>query len=291
MLQRVIEANVRLHIHLHPAPLLVYADAGMLDQVLINLSVNARDAMPDGGRLVIETAKKIVDHEYTRLHLGAKPGRYVWLSVSDTGCGIAPELLPRIFEPFYTTKDPGKGTGLGLATVFGIVQQHRGWVEVESEIGRGSTFQVFLPASEANVIEVARAGEAPPPGGKETILLVEDEPGVRTLTRAVLQRAGYSVFDARDGANAQQIWKEHKTEIALLLTDIVMPGGVSGHQLAAELQAENPRLRIVFTSGYSADVSGRKFTLVEGINFIQKPSSPRHILETVRRCLDEMAPR
>jgi len=257
--------------------------------VLINLSVNARDAMPNGGRLVIETAEKTVDSEYARLHLGATPGRYVWLSVSDTGCGIAPESLPRIFEPFYTTKGPDKGTGLGLATLFGIVQQHRGWVEVESEVGKGSTFQIFLPASEANVIDVARITESPPPGGSETILLVEDEPGVRKLTRAVLERAGYHVLDAHDGVEAQQLWSEHKSEIALLFTDLVMPGGVSGHQLAMGLKTDNAGLRVIFTSGYSTDVSGRKMTLVEGLNFIQKPSSPRHILETVRRCLDEKA--
>lgn len=287
MLQRIIEENVRLQLHLHPVPLFTSADAGMLDQVLMNLAVNARDAMPEGGRLTIETAEETIDLEAAHFHRGATPGRYACLSVSDTGCGMAPEVLPRIFEPFFTTKGPAKGTGLGLATLFGIVQQHHGWVSVTTEVGKGTTFKIFLPANEAGVAEIARAAQSTPRGGSEIILVVEDEADVRLLTCAVLERAGYRVLVAHDGIEARRIWQEQSETIDLLYTDIVMPGGVSGPELAAELQRNKPGLRVVFTSGYSADVPRGKFALNEGRNFVRKPCSPRDLMETVRRSLDE----
>lgn len=286
MLQRLIEEHVRLQLHLHPAPLMTHADPGMIDQVLMNLAVNARDAMPQGGRLLIETSEVTVDGAADPGGAQAAPGTYVCLSVSDTGSGIAPEVLPRIFEPFFTTKAPGKGTGLGLATVFSIVQQHRGRVDVASEPGRGTTFRVLLPAVKPTA-QAAEAGDLElPRGGAETVLVVEDEPAVRLLTRVVLERAGYRVLEAADGNEARALWRRHGGEIRLLLTDIVMPGGVSGHELAEQLQAEDARLKVIFTSGYSADVSGRVRTLTDGENFIQKPATPQQILKTVRRCLD-----
>ncbi len=285
MLQRIIGEDVRLELRLHPTPLLTRADAGMLDQVLLNLAVNARDAMPEGGRLRIETAEKLVDKDMARLHPEAAPGRFVWLSVSDSGRGIPPEILPRIFEPFFTTKEPGQGTGLGLATVFGIVKQHGGWLTVRSEPGEGAEFQIFLPV--CNVAAATGTAEAPPPrGGSETILLVEDEPAVRALTRRILQRHGYQVLEAASGVEALKVWPEHRSRVALLLTDLVMPEGLSGQELARRLQADQPALKVIFTSGYSADIAGKELALEEGQNFIQKPSTSQQLLAVIRHSLD-----
>jgi PAS domain S-box-containing protein len=287
MLQRIIGEDVRLQLNLHPRPLLTRADAGMLDQVLMNLVVNARDAMPGGGRLFIETSEKTFTAAEAVAIPDAAPGRYVCLRVTDTGCGIAPENLSRIFEPFFTTKEPGKGTGLGLATVFGIIKQHNGALAVESEIGKGTTFRLFLRADVVTAKSRAETTvQTPPRGGTETILLVEDEPSVRILTRVVLERAGYHVLEAAHGIEALKIWDQATVKIQLLLTDIVMPEGIGGRELAARLRQRTPGLRVVFTSGYSADIAGRELTLQVGENFIQKPASPHLLLETIRRCLD-----
>jgi PAS domain S-box-containing protein len=287
LLQRIIGEDVRLQLNLHSSPLVTRADAGMLEQVLMNLAVNARDAMPTGGRLLIETLERTVDEAFARIHPDATAGRFVCLKVSDTGSGIPPEVMPRIFEPFFTTKDPGKGTGLGLATVFGIVKQHQGWMEVTSEPGAGASFQIYLPASAA-VLEAPARTAAPmkPRGGAETVLVVEDELVVRTLTRTILERHGYRVFTAANGAEALSIWAEHKAKIALLVTDLVMPGGLNGQQLAKQLQAEQPRLKVVFVSGYSTDVAGKELPLRNGENFLQKPFGQDMLLKTVRRGLD-----
>jgi CheY-like chemotaxis protein len=287
MLQRILGEDVRLQLNLHPRALLTRADAGMLDQVLLNLVVNARDAMPGGGRLFIETGETTFTEEEANAIPDTSPGRHVCLRVTDTGTGIAPENLSRIFEPFFTTKEPGKGTGLGLATVFGIVKQHRGSLTVESEVGKGTTFRIFLPASGvAGRLPDEAAMKPKPRGGTETILLVEDDAAVRMLTRAVLERQGYQVLEAAHGVEALKIWEQHQGIIQLLFTDIVMPRGISGRELAIRLQARNPKLRVIFTSGYSADIAGRELSLQEGQNFIQKPASPQQLLETVRRCLD-----
>jgi PAS domain S-box-containing protein len=288
MLQRIIGEDVQLRLHLHSAPLMVHADAGMLDQVLVNLAVNARDAMPNGGRLLIETSEKTVDENAAHLNPDAAPGRYVGLSVSDTGSGIPPEVLPRIFEPFFTTKEPGKGTGLGLATVFGIVKQHQGWLTVHSEPDQGARFQIFIPASTATKAELAQAAARPKPrGGTETILLVEDEEAVRRLTRVTLERHGYKVLEAADGVEAFNVWQKHREAVALLLTDLVMPAGVSGQQLARQIQAEKPDLKVVYVSGYSAEIAGRELQLRNGENFVQKPFAPDQLMATIRRSLDE----
>jgi PAS domain S-box-containing protein len=287
MLQRILGEDVRLQLNLYPRPLLTRADAGMLDQVLLNLVVNARDAMPGGGRLFIETGEKILTAEESALIPDTSPGRHVCLRVTDTGSGIAPEHLPRIFEPFFTTKEPGKGTGLGLATVFGIVKQHHGSITVESKVARGTTFQILLPEIKESARVPDEASAQPKPrGGTETILLVEDDTAVRLLTRTVLERAGYHVLEAPDGVQALRVSERYQGPIHLLLTDIVMPEGVSGFALSVRLQARNPALRVIFMSGYSAEIAGRELSLEEGQNFIQKPSSPRQLLETVRQCLD-----
>jgi CheY-like chemotaxis protein len=260
----------------------------MLDQVLMNLSVNARDAMPGGGRLVIETGATVVDDRNARSYPQASPGSYVCVRITDSGHGIPADVLPRIFEPFFTTKGPGKGTGLGLATVFGIVQQHRGWINVASDVGQGTTFEVCLPAAEG-----PRAGShgararAKPRGGHETILIAEDDPAVRSLMSAVLERHGYRVLQAATGEEAVALWRTHGGAVALLLTDLVMPGGTSGQELARQLQGADPRLRVIFTSGYSADMAGRPLDLRSGENFLPKPFEPQRLLEIVRVGLDD----
>jgi PAS domain S-box-containing protein len=287
MLQRILGEDVGIHISYAPQPLPVYADAGMLEQILMNLAVNSRDAMPTGGRLVIETSVVELDEFAAAQRPQARPGRFACLSVSDTGRGIAPENLPRIFEPFFTTKAVGKGTGLGLATVFGIAQQHNGWINAYSEAGKGSTFRLYLPLQMvAADPEEDRQTISALRGGSETILLVEDEQSLRVLTRDVLTRLGYRVLEATTGVTALDVWKEHRDEIRLLLTDLVMPDGVSGRELAKQLSEADPKLKVIYTSGYSRDVAGHNFPLQEGVNFLSKPFQAAKLAQTVRTCLE-----
>jgi len=287
MLERILGEDVDLQLKLHPHPLLTRADAGMLDQVLMNLVVNARDAMPKGGRLTIETSERLHTADPGSTPPGASRGRYICVSVTDTGTGIEPRHLPRIFEPFYTTKDPSKGTGLGLATAFGIVKQHGGALTVDSVVGQGASFHVLLRSTEDGESTASEEPARPVgPGGKETILVVEDEATVRQLTRRTLERAGYQVLEASDALEALRTWEQHAGAIALLMTDIVMPGGISGRQLAESLCVRNPRLRVILTSGYSADIAGQDLSLRKGHAFLQKPAAPHVLLDCVRRCLN-----
>jgi PAS domain S-box-containing protein len=287
MLQRIIGEDMRLLLNLHPRPLMSRADAGMVDQVLMNLTINARDAMPHGGRITIETAETTVDENTVRLNPDAAPGRYVSMKVRDEGIGIPPENLARIFEPFFTTKEEGKGTGLGLATVFGIVKQHHGWVTVESEPGLGTTFHIHLPACEKDLSGLDETLEdLDPCGGDETILVTEDESNVRELIQKLLEHHGYRVLVAGTGPEALQVWRDHGQGVALLLTDLVMPGGMSGTELARRLQADNPDLKVIFMTGYSEEIAGRALGLGSGENFLQKPFAPCRLLETVRQSLD-----
>jgi signal transduction histidine kinase len=229
LLKRIIREDVKLALNLHAAPLLTRADGGMLDQVLMNLAVNARDAMTQGGQLRIETTEANVGEAEASLNPDARPGKYVCLSVADTGGGIPPAILPRIFEPFFTSKEAGKGTGLGLATVFGIVKQHQGWIRLDNRPGAGATFHIFLPARLAMPLAAAQAAVEPKTrGGTETILLVEDESSVREPARKFLERQGYQVVEAANGVEALQRWEKNRETVALLLTDLVMPGGISG---------------------------------------------------------------
>ncbi len=287
LLRRVLGEDISLESRFASGLPLVHADPGMLEQVLMNLVINSRDAMPQGGRLSLALDVVQLDAEYVAAHPVARPGRFVQLSVSDTGTGIAPENLTRIFEPFFTTKEIGKGTGLGLAMVFGIVQQHQGWIEAESEVGRGTTFRVFLPTLDAS----ASGQTAPPPppvrGGSETILLVEDEPLVRGMAAAALQRGGYRVHEAGTAAEALQRWDELHGRIDLLLTDLIMPGGVTGNRLAEQLAVRQPGLRIIFTSGYNNDAVNRELHFVVGQNFLPKPYPVEELLGIVRRRLDQ----
>ena len=287
MLQRLIREDVQLQLQLHGSPLMTRADPGMLEQVLMNLAVNARDAMPKGGRLRVETTELTLTEEAGRLYPEAHPGHYVSFSVSDSGGGIPPEVLPQIFEPFFTTKEAGKGTGLGLATVFGIVKQHQGWIKMDNRPGEGVAFHIFLPASREIRTDSAPAKiTSKPNGGAETILLVEDESMVRKPTRKLLERQGYQVLEAADGIEALRLWQDHGKPVALLLTDLVMPGGLTGQELARRLVAEQPQLKVIYVSGYSADIAGRDFQLRPGESFIQKPYATDELLETIRRFLD-----
>jgi signal transduction histidine kinase/ActR/RegA family two-component response regulator len=290
MLKRIIGEHIDLECrYADPLPF-VRADAGMIEQVLLNLAINARDAMPRGGHLLIATDTASFDAAYARNHPGAGAGEFVRLTVTDTGTGIAPEHLPRIFEPFFTTKELGKGTGLGLATVYGIVQQHQGWIEVFSQPGAGATFKIFLPVIPAPAAAaVASKAETQVPGGAETILLVEDDYAVRAVTRRVLESQGYRIYEATTVREALEVWRGHAEEIQLLLTDIVMPQGLTGRELAEQLRAQRPALKVIFMSGYSADVIDKDARFLRRTRsfFLQKPCSSLTILETVRRSLDE----
>ena len=269
----------------------VKADPGQIEQVIMNLVVNARDAMPDGGRILIETSNVELDDTYAQDHATVRPGRYVMLAVTDTGIGMTSDTVAHIFEPFYTTKESGRGTGLGLSTVYGIVKQSGGYIWVYSEPGKGTTFKVYLPRVEERV-EVSSTAQIPAPAardGKETILLVEDEPSVRELTRMVLSKRGYAVLEALNPADAERLAGSHGAEIHLLLTDVVMPG-MSGHELAKRLTARHGNLRVLYMSGYTHNVIAEDGTLEEGLSFLQKPFTPQVLAQKVRETLDRPVP-
>ena len=288
MLQRLVGEHVRLELHLAPQPIGAHADASMIEQALMNLILNARDALPGGGAIHVATASVELDELAAAQTPAARPGHFVTLTVSDTGRGIAPEVLPHIFEPFFTTKEVGQGTGLGLATVFGIVQQHHGWITVYSEPGHGTTFRLYLPWCE---LPVTAPPPPPPtlaqtPGGTETILVVEDELAVRNFITKVLKRLGYRVLEAPSGRAALEVWAAHRADIRLLVTDLVMPDGISGRELSEQLHAERPELPVIYISGYSADVAGQDFPLAEGENFLSKPFDLTALAALVRQRLD-----
>ena len=287
MLGRIIGEDVKLQCDFASNLPPIQADEGMMEQVLMNLAVNARDAMSKGGRLTISTERLVTDAAYTRGNPEARPGEFVRLTVRDTGCGMTPEIKSRIFEPFFTTKDVGKGTGLGLATVFGIVKQHQGWLEVESQVGVGTAFKVFLPAGpRSSPVAMPGVEEARVRGGTETILLVEDEAALRGMTRIILQRHGYRVLEAASGVEALKVWETHGAEVGLLLTDMIMPDGLTGRELAKQLLVRKPGLKVIYVSGYSVDTEGTTFRMREGVTYLQKPYHPKKLAETVRETLD-----
>lgn len=268
----------------------VYADPAMIEQVLMNLVVNARDAMPDGGAVTIGMEVVELSEQQERQDSEARGGKFTCLSVGDTGCGMDAATLKRVFEPFFTTKEVGKGTGLGLATVYGIVKQHRGWIDVESIVGKGTTFRIYFPVANETAEAPAKKTEPLPilsrRNGVETILVVEDEAAVRALARKIFQRCGYRVLEAASGDQAVELINRTQEHIDLVLTDLVMPGGISGRELGRMLQARKPRLKVLFTSGYSQDFTADSF-LKEGVNFLFKPYSPPALMQMVRLCLDK----
>ena len=294
MLGRLLGETVALHFECNQEPPPIYADPGMIDQVLMNLAVNAHDAMPDGGTLTISVAECWVGPEYLEHSPEARLGHFVRLQMTDTGCGMSPSVRARIFEPFFTTKEPGKGTGLGLATVFGIVKQHAGWIEVTSDLKRGATFTIFFPASDEAPAPTAPAPSASTPtatGGSETVLVVEDEWVLREMARDFLTDCGYRVLEAGSGRAALQVWGEHRSEIDLLLTDMKMPEGISGMQLAEKMIAEQPALQVIFTSGYSDDIVTPEVLERNHARFLPKPYSYAELTQIVRDSLNEKAVR
>ena len=287
MLGRLLGEDIALQMNFCAVPAMIEADTSMMEQVMLNLSVNSRDAMPRGGQLAIRISVRDVDAEHARQFAEARPGKFVCLSHADTGCGIPPENLSRIFEPFFTTKELGKGTGLGLATVFGIVKQHHGWIEVESELGKGTTFDVYFPFTTAQAVELVEFDtQFRSRGGNETILVVEDERDLREIITRTLNRHGYRVFQAADGLGALQIWGQYKQEINLVFTDVIMPGGLNGRELAEKLWSEKPGLKVIFSSGYGADALGKDFRLDQDLNYLQKPYLPQALVRIIRKCLD-----
>ena len=287
MLGRLLGEDIALQVnYCHSIPM-VDADLGMIEQVLLNLAVNARDAMPKGGQLAVRISIMEINEAHVQRHPDARAGRFVCLAKTDTGCGIPQENLQRIFEPFFTTKDVGRGTGLGLATVYGIVKQHQGWIEVDSAIGKGTTFRIFLPYVGSESAETERpTRQITVRGGSETILLVEDERPVRELVARVLQKYGYKILQAGSGLDAVGVWREYRSEINLLLTDLIMPGNMNGRELAEQLWKDQPELKVIFSSGYSADIVGKDFKLDPELNYLQKPYHPQTLALTVRKCLD-----
>jgi two-component system, cell cycle sensor histidine kinase and response regulator CckA len=285
MLRRILGEDIHLQFQFASQPLVIHGDAGMVDQVLMNLVVNSRDAMPHGGELVIGTSAVEIDELMATWMPNARPGSFACVKVRDKGSGIAPENLPRIFEPFFTTKEPGKGTGLGLATVFGIVQQHKGWISVKSELGKGTTFKIYFP----RLAKVPEPQLAPPTAalqkGHETILVVEDDAFVRMTLAASLTQLGYKVVEAVNGADALNLWAKHRMEISLMLTDLIMPGGMSGRKLAEQLLRDNPKLKVIYVSGYHTEID-KEFRLEAGVNYLVKPFQAEELAAIVRGQLE-----
>jgi PAS domain S-box-containing protein len=286
MIHRLIGEDIELVMNLDPAIGSVKADHGQIEQVVMNLAVNARDAMPQGGKLALETAMATFDQAYTRQHPGSKAGRYVMFSVTDAGMGMSAGTLAHIFEPFFTTKEVGKGTGLGLATVYGVVKQSNGYVWVDSQVGQGSSFKVYLPLLE----EPAQTPEVIVPAsesfrGSETVLVVEDADALRKLSVTLLEQYGYRVLSAANGAEALELAQKHNQSIDLLLTDVIMPG-LGGHALAQRLEAVRPGLKILYMSGYTDSSIAQHGVLEAGISLLHKPFTEEELVRKIREVLD-----
>lgn len=288
MLQRLLGETIALEFNSLTSLPAIRGDSGMMEQIVMNLSVNARDAMPRGGKLTITLDSASIDEMYVQTHPDAQVGEFVRLEVADTGHGMDGATLKRIFEPFFTTKEVGKGTGLGLATVYGIVKQHKGWIEVTSEVGKGSTFTVYLPAT-SEPVAPPKEGSDPMAfvrGGNETILVVEDEPILRDMAQVILEECGYQIFEAATGKEALDLWDKHSEKIDLLLTDMVMPDGMSGRELAETLLMRQPKLKVIFTSGYSMDDVNTEVLSKNNARFLQKPYTRTSLARAVRLTLD-----
>jgi nitrogen-specific signal transduction histidine kinase/ActR/RegA family two-component response regulator len=287
MLPRLIGEDIALTLALDPALAQVKADPSQVEQVIMNLAVNARDAMPDGGKLIIQTANVDLDTAYTHQHPGSRVGSYVMLRVTDTGTGIEPEIQAQIFEPFFTTKERDKGTGLGLATVYGVVKQSGGYIAVDSEKGKGASFSVYLPLVEHAVTSPDLSDELPARSarGSETILLVEDEESLRKLADMFLRDRGYHVLTAADGVQALQVARQHPGPIHLLLTDVVMPG-INGRVLAERLAPSQPGMKVLYMSGYTDSFIAGHGVLEAGSHLQHKPFTEEALTRKVRELLD-----
>ncbi|MBV9072484.1 MAG: PAS domain S-box protein [Acidobacteria bacterium] len=287
LLHRLLGEDIALFTMLEPGLGRVKADPGQIEQVIMNLAVNARDAMPKGGKLTIETSNADLDAEYTREHAVVKPGSYVMIAVTDTGMGMTPKVKARIFEPFFTTKEVGKGTGLGLSTVYGIVKQSGGFVWVYSEVGMGSSFKIYLPRVDAPAEATSSNINLPVRRGNETVLLVEDEDGVRALVRHVLHKHGYDVLEARNAGEALLMCERHQGDINMLLTDVVLEQ-MGGCELAERLLKVRPQMKVLYVSGYTDDAIVNHGVLKAGTAFLQKPFTTEALARKVRSVLDDL---
>jgi two-component system, cell cycle sensor histidine kinase and response regulator CckA len=286
MIRRLIGEDIDLRITLDPALGSVKADPGQIDQIIMNLAVNSRDAMPEGGKFVIETNNAELDDEFAFHHPPSIAGSYVVLTITDTGIGMSRETIAHIFEPFFTTKEIGKGTGLGLSTVYGVVKQSNGYIWVYSEPGQGSVFKIYLPRVVESAEQVQpQKGAEESLRGTETVLLVEDEQSVRTLTRTMLEQSGYTVLEAENGSRAVEIAKDHQGRIQLLLTDVLMPE-MNGPELSEKVHWIHPEAKTLYASGYSSSFGTQNGLLHEGASLLQKPIVRTTLLRKIRSLLD-----
>ena len=285
LLSRLIGEEIEFSTVLTEKNLTVVADTTQIEQVLMNLATNARDAMPHGGSLVVSTDLIEFDTEYIRAHGYGRPGSFALITIEDTGTGIDEEIKERIFEPFFTTKGLGKGTGLGLAIVYGIIKQHEGYINVYSDPDRGTTFKIYLPLAKSGYQEIQQIDTSSVIGGTETILIAEDDAQVRVLTRKILEKAGYHVIEAADGFEAVNLFRDNQDKIQLLILDVIMPKK-NGKECCDEIKKLAPGMKVIFTSGYTANIIHKKGILDEGIDLILKPVSPNQLLKKIREVLD-----
>jgi signal transduction histidine kinase len=288
MLRQLVGERITLDTELECKVPPVFADRGMIEQAIVNLTLNARDALlPRGGRIQLTSSSITLNEQESTRHPDARPGCFTCLTVTDNGSGMSAETMSHLFEPFFTTKEVGKGTGLGLATVYGIIKQHQGWIEVKSQVGEGTTFQIFFPASTHSSPRPAESKSASSKrAGTETILIAEDEAPVREMIGEVLTLQGYRVLLADSGPAALEVCRKEKGRIDLLLTDMVMPGGMMGTEVATELRRNNPALKVIYTTGYSPGTAGVQDSFREGTNLLPKPYAPNTLVELIRKCLD-----
>ena len=279
MLQRVLGEGISLQIKCAPQPAVVAVDDAMMGQILVSLAENARRAMPGGGVFTLQTELWEVDDFYAQTQPNAQPGHYVRLSVSDNGCGIAADKLPALFQP-PASGAARNGAGLGLSIIAGIVQRQHGWIETVSEVGQGTTFKIFLPQFHLAIATAPR---------RQTVFLVDDELVIRGMVRNVLQRASYEVVEANTGTHALSIWEEHRAKVNVLLTDMVMPDGIDGRELAQRLKSSKPELKVIYTSGFNLNDSAKQDNLAGGIRFLHKPYDMRTLLETIQSTLSSPA--